>query len=214
MGKTPRERLLVTLLPAILAACGYMLLYDRSKDLKAATEALEAARSARVSDETVFIERMKLADLRDDAEKVKTEKTALEARRKQLAAVRDAAPNVRAEALRQLSNMLWSRGLRPYQESAVEGSDAQTSQAFEDVIRGLAAPPPTTPGVLTAAPTGDPTAAKHRLWQIRFYGRYGDVAAALESLRDSGLPIIPVSITMSETRHETNWRSWTLMLWL
>jgi hypothetical protein len=40
------------------------------------------------------------------------------------------------------------------------------------------------------------------------------VAAALESLRDSGLPIIPVSITMSETRHETNWRSWTLLLWL
>jgi hypothetical protein len=218
MGKTPRERVLITLLPAILAVCGYLVLYDRSKDLKAANEALAAARSAQVSQQTVFEERMKLADLQEESTRLKAEKGELETRRKALASVRDAAPAVRAEALRQLSNMLWKKGLHPYQESPVDSNDTQqTSQTFDEVLRTLAAPSPTavtTPGAFNAAPVGDPTAAKQRLWQIRFYGRYGDVAAALETLRDSGLPIIPVSITMSETRVETNWRSWTLMLWL
>jgi hypothetical protein len=214
MGKTPRERVLITLLPAILALCGYVLIFDRSDNLKAATASLESARSAQVSEESVFLERMKLSDLREQADLLKAEKTKLEERRKELAAVRQTAPAVRAEALRQLSAMLWNRGLHPYQESAVEGSDSQTSPSFDDVIRGLAAPSGSTPGGLNAMPTGDPTANSRRLWQIRFYGRYGDVASALESLRDSGLPIIPVSINMSEVRHETTWRSWTLLLWL
>jgi hypothetical protein len=214
MGKTPRERVLLTLLPAILAVCGYVLIFDRSADLKAATAALESARSAQVSEDTVIIERMKLADLREQADLLKTEKNKLEERRRGLAAVRQTAPAVRAEALRQLSNMLWNRGLHPYQESAVEGADAQTSPSFDEVIRGLATPTGSTPGVLNPTPSGDPTAGSRRLWQIRFYGRYGDVASALESLRDSGLPIIPVSLTMSETRNETTWRSWTLLLWL
>jgi len=213
MGKTPRERLLLTLLPAIVAVCGYMLIYDRTKDLTAANEALAAAKSAQVSPDAVFVERMKLDDLREESDRLKAEKTTLEARKKELASIRQTTPAARTEALRQLSHMLWDRGLHLYQESAPEATDSQTSPSFEAVIRSLT--PPAPPPNLFNPESSTPVVpeAKH-LWQVRFYGRYSDVAAALESLRDSGLPIVPVSITMSETRQETNWRSWTLLLWL
>jgi len=214
MGKTPRERIIVTLLPAILALCGYMLFFNRDADLKAAINSLESARSAKVGEETVFVERTKLADLRDESVEMKAEKAKLEERRTELAAIRQTAPAVRAEALRQLSNMLWSCRLHPYQESPADSADSQMSPSFDEVIRGLSAPTTPTTGVLNPAPAGEPTAGSRRLWQIRFYGRYGDVATALESLRDSGLPIIPVSLTMAESRSETTWRSWTLLLWL
>jgi hypothetical protein len=214
MGKTPRERILVTLLPAILALCGYMLFFNRSDDLKGAVESRESARSAAVDQDAVLMERMKLADLREKSNELKADKTKFEARRKELALVRQTAPAVRAEALRQLSSMLWSRGLHPFQESPADSSDSQVSPSFDEVIRGLATPTTPTPGDLNPASDGDPTANSRRLWQIRFYGRYNDVTTALESLRDSGLPIIPVSLTMSEARSETTWRSWTLLLWL
>jgi hypothetical protein len=213
MGKTPRERVILTLLPAIIAVCGYLLFFSRDKELKAAVEALESARSAQVEPSVVYDEQLKLDDLQDESSRLKGEKSTLSAQKRELAAIRETVPSARTDALRQLSRMLWARGLHPFNESGVEETDSKTAPSFDSVIKALAPPTP-PPNLFNPESAAVETPASKRLWQIQFYGRYGDVVSALESLRDSGLPIIPVSLTMSEARRETAWRSWTLLIWL
>jgi hypothetical protein len=218
MGKTTRERVLITLLPAILAVCVYLLSFDRTKELTAANEALESARTAQVSEQAVFEERTRLDDLRKASEREKAEKAKLDQQRKELAEIRGARSAVRTDAMERLLNILWSRDLYPYQEGPVEGAQLETSSAFDEVMRGLQ-PPASRENAIT--PAGPPAAASSpppdpakRLFHVRFYGRYGDVFAALEQLRDADLPVIPVVIHMSQAQPETTWRSWMLVVWL
>jgi len=197
MNSETRDTVLRLLLPALLIGAGYIALFSRSGELSAAQAALEAARAAAVDDFAVQRARMEAA--KKDAEKldVQKEKGELDARWLQLTSFSAGSPAQRASALRQLTRMLWDRGLYPFEESPAEGS-GQMPASFGDVLKRL-------------TPTG--SAAQPRLWQIRFYGRYSDVVDALTSLGDTDLALVPVGLTMSDARPETSWRVWTLLLW-
>lgn len=216
MEQSSRDKILAMLLPAILIGCGYFLLFNKQKDLDAACAAYDAAVMSAVDPMLVNVERMKLAELNEKAGELKEATAQLTRRREELASLGKAAPIMRTQALRRLSAMLWDRGLFPYEESAVSDNSAKLSPSFDGILKKLATPPATaanpTPAPLPASGIGG--GDQHRVWRVRFYGRYADVMKMLEELRDSKSPVIPISLDMSEMRTETQWRSWTLLLWI
>lgn len=217
MEQSNRDRILAMLLPAILIGVGYFLFFNEQKTLDEVRAGLQAAQVAAVGPEAVGMQRMKLAELQKEADDLKAATTMLMERRKELANVGSISPVMRTQALRKLSGMLWERGLFPFEESSLQGEATRLSPSFDGVLKTLAGPPAGTvvnpfspPPVASSASAG----GEQRVWRIRFYGRYADVLETLEALRDSDSPIIPISLTMSESRTETQWRSWTLLLWI
>lgn len=217
MEQSNRDRVLAMLLPAILIGVGYFLFFSEQKTLDEARAGLEAAKSSAVGPEAVGLQRMKLAAMQKESSDLKAATTLLMERRKELASVGSISPIMRTQALRKLSGMLWERGLFPFEESSLQGESTRLSPSFDGVLKTLAGPPAgTTVNPFAPQPPTNSNAAagEQRVWRIRFYGRYADVLETLEALRDSDSPIIPISLTMSESRTETQWRSWTLLLWI
>jgi len=198
MDKAARERVLAVLLPTILIGAGYFTLFNRSKDLDAARADLAATELSAVPVEAVGVQLVELEKLRKQQDELKADKARLAERRAELAAVGNPPAVIRTQALRRLSAMLWSQGLYPFEESPLEG-EGQLSPTFDETVRKL---------------VGTNSRGDKRLWQIRFYGRYSDVVATLEALHKSESPVIPISLTMSESKIDTDWRSWTLLLWI
>lgn len=197
MKPETRDTVLRMLLPALLVGAGYIALFNRSSELATAQEKLEAARAAAVDDFALMQARMAAAKLTDEKGAVQKDKDALDARWTQLTTFSSGSAAQRASALRQLTRMLWDRGLYPFEESPATGS-GQLPASFDDVLKRLAS-------------AGGGT--QPRLWQIRFYGRYSDVVDALTSLGDTDLALVPIGLTMSEANPATSWRVWTLLLW-
>lgn len=196
MNAETRDSVLRMLLPALIVFMGYYFFFDRTTELNESAAKLTAAKAAAVDDLTLGMARMQSAESVEAQSKLKKEKEALESRWTQLTSFPTTTPAKRTAALRQLTRMLWDRGLYPFEESPAE-QGGQLPASFDDVLKRL-----TTSNASTS-----------RLWQIRFYGRYSDVVDTLTSLSDSDVALVPVGLTMSEAKPETAWRVWTLLLW-
>lgn len=197
MGNTPRERLLIMLLPALIVVGGYVLGYARDKELEAARAGLEAARKSAVSDMEVSDAQDKVDLARAKLEEVKKEKSELVSRWTKLGSVHSREAHDRNHAVKEVSRMLRDRGLHSIDESM---ADDELPPSFQSVLTQL---------------NGDqPPQSSRRLLKIRVVGRYAEVLEALESLRDSGSPVIPISLSMSDIRPDTPYRSWILLLWI
>lgn len=197
MGNTPRERLLIMLLPALIVVGGYVLLYARDKELEAARVGLEAARKAQVPYMDVLDAQEKVNVARAKLEDVKKEKADLDARWKQLSSVHEREAHDRNHTVKEVLRVLRERGLHSIEQSVAD-----------DEL------PPSFQSVLTQLNNGQPLQSSRRLLKVRVVGRYADVLEALESLRDSGSPVIPIGISMSEVPPDTSYRSWIMLLWI
>jgi hypothetical protein len=203
MNSAQRDVVLRMLLPALAIAVLYFFAFNEHAQLIAANEILEGAKAAAVSPQEIAPVRESLAKLNAEQAEMKQKKLAMDERWTRLTTLRSNTPAQRASALRQLTKMLWDRGLVPYEEAPEAGGSGQGQLpgSFDDVIKKIS----TTPN--GSAPP------QARLWRIRFYGRYSDVAATLSLLGDTELALVPVGLTMSEAHPDTDWRMWTLLLW-
>jgi hypothetical protein len=205
MNSAQRDAVLRMLLPALAVVVLYFFGFNQQAQLTAAYAQLEGAKAAAVSDEAILPVQQQLFTETAKHPGLKTEKDALEARWTRLASLRSNDSFQRANALQQLTKMLWDRGLVPYEESAETGNmgGGQLPGSFSDMVQKI-----------SVKKEGQPVApAQQRLWRIRFYGRYRDVAATLSMLGDTDLALVPVGLTMSEAHPDTDWRVWTLLLW-
>lgn len=201
MSSQTREKLIIMFFPAVMVAAIYMLSFSKGSLVSPKAQELEAARTAAVPQAVVTAERAKLADLKSQVAKLNDEKRGLDARWLTMVSRRDVGAQARAEACQRLMRMLWKQGLFTIEESLVEGGSQKLPSALEETIKRLS--------------EGNSTTAETRIWKVRFLGRYPDVMATLKSIStDTGGTIIPVSISMSEARLETDWRSWTLLVWM
>jgi hypothetical protein len=197
MGNTPRERLLIMLLPALIVVGGYVLGYARDKELEAARAGLETARKSEVPYMDVVDAQEKVDEANAKLAQVKKQKSELEARWRKLGSVHNREAHDRNHAVKEVSRMLRDRGLHSIDESM---ADDELPPSFQSVLTQL---------------NGDqPPQSSRRLLKIRVVGRYAEVLEALESLRDSGSPVIPISLSMSDIRPDTPYRSWILLLWI
>jgi hypothetical protein len=198
MDSASRDALLRLILPAVGVVAIYSLWFSKQSQLTAAQAGLEAARAAAVSPMDLMPVRFAISEVNQKQTALEQDKAALDQRWQRMAALPDVNAAKRAAAVKQLTRMLWDRGLYPFHE-APDSTSAQTPDSFNDVVRRL-------------APNN--TSSQPRLWRVQFYGRYSDVAETLASLGELDAPLVPVGLTMSEANLDTGWRLWTLMLWL
>lgn len=198
MDSAQRDAFLRMLLPAIGVVVVYTFALNKQAELTAAQAALASAQAAAVSPNELFPVQAELAAENAKQDELKKQKQVVDDRWARLTSLRTGNAAQRAASLRQLTRMLWDRGLVPYEESPHSGAAGQLPGSFDDVLRKL------SPNATTSAP---------RLWEVRFYGRYRDVIDALSSLGDSDVALVPVGLTMSDAHPDTDWRMWTLLLW-
>jgi hypothetical protein len=207
-----RDKMLMMVMPSVGVLLLYIWLYCEQGKLMDARQALEKARTTAVTSEAVVGGRGRVAALNQEQAKLRAERQLLESRWNTLALNRNRTPTARAEAFQRLSKLIWQGGLFTLEEAPQEGSNSQISASLDDMFKRLSANNPAgAPG-----PAANATVStQQRLWKVRFLGRYKDVRALLETLaKEEDSPIIPVSITMSEAPLETDWRNWTLMVWM
>jgi hypothetical protein len=196
-GAETRDSVLRMILPGLLIALGYVFFFSRGEELRTAQSGLESAQASAVSEMDVAVARLKTVELAAERDGLQKEKDAVEGRWSRLTAFPVSTPAKRAAALRQLTHMLWDHDLYPFEESPA-GESSQLPGSLDGVVKRL---------------TSNGTASQPRLWQVKFYGRYADVADTLAALSDLEGAVVPVGLTMSEAKPETAWRVWTLLLW-
>jgi hypothetical protein len=199
MDSASRDAFLRLVLPAVLVVAVYALWISRQSELTAVEAALAGAKASAVTPEKLFPLHHEIATLNAEQQKLTQEREGLDARWTRMVGLPETTAAKRAAALRQLTRMLWDRGLYPFEESPGE-LNAPLPASFGDVVRKL------TPNARSA---GQP-----RLWKVSFYGRYADVTEALSSLGDLDVALVPLGLTMSEANFDTDWRMWTLVLWI
>jgi hypothetical protein len=185
--------------PAMVVGGIYMSFINPDSERVKQNERLASTKAAAPRPEAVLAEQARLMRLNEDLNKVRSEEKKLTARWNDLVKLCRPTSESRAVALQRLSHLLWQGGLYTVDEAQVRDTQRQLPDSFDEMLKHLAKDQATT------AP---------RLWKVHFYGRYADVMQTLDLLEKTGLPIIPLSITMNDAVLETNWRSWTLVLWL
>src|SRR5439155_23578625 len=108
----------------------------RSGELRDTQSKLEAAQASAVDAVAVQAARAQSASLASDRTKLQQDKDALDARWSQLVAFPASSPAKRAAALRQLTRMLWDRGLYPFDESPAK-DNGQLPASLDDVMKRL-----------------------------------------------------------------------------
>lgn len=198
MDSAARDRFLRMILPAAGIVAIYCLWFSRQSEFDAAQGALVTARDSAVFPSDLLPMRLELAKIAEKQADLKKQKDNLDERWSRMAALPQVSAVKRAAAMRQLTGMLWDRGLVTFNETS-DAASGQLPASFEDVVRRLGK---------------ENGATQPRLWKVSFYGRYADVAETLASLGDLDVAVVPVGLTMSEARPETDWRVWTLVLWI
>lgn len=199
MDSASRDAFLRLILPAVAVVGIYSYWFNKQPELTQARTTLENARASAVGPTALFPVRKQLGDLARKETELKQAKSGIEERWSRMTALPEAGAAKRAASVRQLTRMLWDRGLLPFDESA-DATEVGTPASFDDAVRRLTA-------------KGGATGGK-RLWKVRFYGRYADVADTLSAIGDLDAAMVPVGLTMSETNLDTEWRMWTLVLWI
>lgn len=97
------------------------------------------------------------------------------------------------QLIQRLSALFKSHGLTVIEESPTTG---QLSPTLTKVVTNL--------GIQ----------GRTQMWQMKFVGRYANVAAVLKAMSEDGTMGIPLAITMEEAPIEFPDRVWTLMIWI
>lgn len=198
MNRSPRERLLITLFPAILVIVVYGLFLSRHARLQATRNELLGVRAKAATNVDVQAKQLELKRVEDELASYRTQQAELQQRWDRLVDQRYRTATKRHAGWAHLSSVLWQRGLQTYEEEPVTG-DARVPASLEAALQKL------TKGVVTP---------QNRLMKIQFQGRYADVLAALEAIANHDTLMIPVSIEMTADEPDAPWRLWTLLVWI
>lgn len=200
MTPATREKILMAVFPPLLVVGVYGYFMSKGSELTAALTDLESVRASAAPPQAVGLARENLAGKQAEKTKLRTDKAQLEARWAAMSAMRNRPAAARTEALQRLSRMFEQLGLHTVEESPVEGSSGVLPAGLDEALRRLSG--------------SQSSSASPRFWEVKFIGKYPDVQKLLDELAESDLPLIPISLNMSEAPVETDWRSWTLVVWM
>lgn len=196
---TPRDKLLATVIPALVVLCVYSFVVraPKAEAIKAAQKELDQLQSKDRG--TPSQERQKLVAL---AREMETQTRAVEGLRQkwQAAVGRSAAPLCRPERIERLNQLLDRGGLR-----VIDGIDAESARTSSD--------PPVMEAL--AKELGDSCGLPPpRVRVVRFVGKYGDVAKSLRALADGDVLAVPLGLTMKAGGEDETTLEWTLTVWV
>jgi len=199
--QTPRERILLMLLPTFLVIAAYgWVIYPRQA-LEQSARALQAAQAGEPSLTDYVEKELEIKELDREIKQLLEQQTQLEDRRQSLMKGRVAGSNDQLSAIHSLTNLLALHNLQLVHEGPLEAKGeasfpAGLSKAARQVFGDN-------------SPSLQPT-----LWQLKFHGRYHDVLRVVRHLADTDHPAIPIQLRMEEARFDTVMRTWTLVVWI
>ncbi|MGE3804510.1 MAG: hypothetical protein AB7K24_07545 [Gemmataceae bacterium] len=196
-----RDAWVKTLFPAIVVLLGYGLYfvnYSRpareavEKDLRAATDKAPPANQLNVFNK----------ELRELNRQIKEIQANLDEARNAWQALlgRCADPTSRNQRLERITHLLDRHQLQFMDDSDVDVN--KEKQALDHLEKMVSKMEEIAPG------------PKPRMRQIRFQGRYDKVQNLIEELGRGPVLALPVGISMKEATLNTDWREWTLIVWM
>lgn len=198
MNRTPRELLILTLFPALVVLITYLFRFNQQPQLEAAVTAMHQAQGAQVAPEAILAEEEAVKKLEDELAQIKTEAEDLQKRKVALETFQKRLPGERAIDMHSFTTLMWSCGLYTFEESPVE-NELKLPESTQSILKKF-------------APSG--VSVQHKLYAVKFVGRYQQVIQALDNIANSDAAVYPVGLYMTEAPADSNLRTWTLVLWL
>ena len=200
-----RSTFVTLLLPAVVVLVGYSWFWNPSlnKTLQAQQTKLNKAKASAVTKAQIAEQQSKLKSLRTEIEQSQRGLVDLKSQLEQQVGRwggRDATDTVE-----KLMELLRSRQL--HIDDAGLATDGGGSKASDGQI---------VPAMLKEAVDRQKSKAGFRppvLYRVRFAAKYANVADTLKSLSDEKLAL-PLRLDMDEADPDTEWRMWTLFVWI
>ncbi len=197
--KSPRERILMLILPGALILLVYAFFFRPSLQnrLEAAEQAVAKLREEPVTADGV----RRLARERDDLQRQEQTLTQL------LAGVETdsilpadfARSDSRARALGEITRLITANDLLLIDQAPVSTSDAAPSEGLQQLIQSIT--------------SSLPASAEPSFRRLRFVGGYENAYRMLRQLANSNQPVLPVSIRMEQIESDPRLR-WEFVVWM
>jgi hypothetical protein len=204
VAMTPREQKLVLILPAMGVIAIYGLFWFRpqiAKKASAEREAVAARAKAPLMAE-IQAQQAKLQAVQRELNQESQEFAAVDKRWRAAAGKDDRLPS-RPQRIERLTEMFAQAGLHVIEAGDVESiREGKALPALDATARDLA----------ELSENQQP-----RRWQVRFRGTYADVFATLDKLAAGEIIAVPLGLTMKTIKGaapDTDWREWTLQVWV
>ena len=200
MNMTPRDRLLLMLLPGLLLFMAYVGYFftARQKPLAKLQADVEAARTKVPSPAKLHERGHAVETARKSFEKVADEGKKLQTSIEALVASFQSGSG-RSQRITQLTSLLNARGLRVMNHTPTEGGHEtkalHLSPAQERLVKQL-------------TESGKPAP---QTWQFELVGKFADLTAALQEIGEGDVLTIPLGVTMDETLPN---HRWSLLVWI
>lgn len=195
-----RERVLLICLPAfmVLAVYGW-LIYPR-QPLEQADVALRAAQAQEPSLTDMAEKQVQIKRLDQQLAEADQRNAELKARRREVMTPRTSGSNQQLTTIQDLTTLMISRNLRLLDQGPVDGKTADLPESLRQAADQLS-----DKGESKLEPV---------MWQLQFHGRYRDVLSVVKFLAETDHPAIPIQLLMDEVLTDTDWRAWTLVVWI
>jgi len=195
-----RERVLLICLPAFMVIAVYgWLIYPR-QPLEQAETALRAAQAKVPSLTDVAEKQVKIKRLDQQLAEADERNSELKARRREVMTPRTSGSNQQLTTIQDLTTLMISRNLRLLDQGPMDGKTADLPEALRQAADQL-------------SDKGE-TKLEPVMWQLHFHGRYQDVLSVVKFLAETDHPAIPIQLLMDEVPTDTDWRTWTLVVWI
>jgi hypothetical protein len=203
MAMTPRDRVILMLMPGLAILVMYVAYFFTARqkpmaklqaDVAAAREQVPGAQLVHDRQQALKYAQKKM----DDANaKAKELQSALDAK------IRLCQTGVgRSQRITKLTDLFNHHNLQVLDHMPADGArDAKSmklSAAQERLVKQL-------------VDSGKPIP---QAWQFDLYGKFTDLAAALEELGEGELIAVPLGVTMDEVKDVSPHRRWALMIWI
>lgn len=189
---TPRERWMLTMLPATLVLIGYVYVYQRpvGTALGETQNRLAALRADAVTPRQLSVKRQSNMQLEDRVD-ILTRQTG------GVAAGGDGGALTEAQALAQITNALEKRNVVVASSSRLSASDALHVMPAE---------------IADSLRRGGEAALRRGVWRVQATGVFNDVCGSLDAIAAPGTSMIPLGIAMEPSDDGQGAHQWTLWI--
>lgn len=192
-----RERILLVCLPAVMIVAVYgWLIYPRQQ-LDQAETALRAARAQEPSLTAVAEKKVEIRQLDDQLKEADEVNEQLQTRRRDLLGRGHGGPSL--AVIQDLTQQMTIHNLRLLDQGNAGGEETFLPESLRKAVAEL---------------TDDSVKRDSVFWRFEFFGRYSDVLRLVRKMAQDDHPAIPVQLLMDETAGDSDWRSWSLVVWI
>ncbi|TVP99682.1 MAG: hypothetical protein EA381_09330 [Planctomycetaceae bacterium] len=192
-----RERMLLVCLPAVMIVAVYgWLIYPRQQ-LEQAEVALRTARAAEPSLMAFAEKKIEVRQLDDQLKAADEANAQLLARRRELLGRGHGGPSL--AVIQDLTQQMTVHNLRLLDQGNAGGEEAFLPESLRNAITEL---------------TEGSAKRDSVFWRFEFFGRYADVLRLIRQMDRDDHPAIPVQLLMEELAGDSDWRSWSLVVWI